>query len=228
MNGIPIIFVEENIKSAVYQPVSLFVDYLNYLLHNGVAEEQIPLPFFEIYALDYYDAQVRNGGHSQFIGNAGERLDKTMETALKGAKRLQVADLVSTLEQCRAWCDANPAERGRQNGFSERADVLERLDSQLYAATFDDAGHAAFVAAQTPAVQEWIKTATDASDFYARNKYHLAVAAWLLSHPDVAIVPGDQAKLLAEDVVKRHAVRKNSSSSSPSPSLFGRLKALFR
>ena len=212
MTEFPIILMRETLASAVYEPISVLVHYVNGLLTLGVHDTQMPRYLIDLYALDYYQGQVRNGGHSQFIGNSGNTLSQNMQHALRGATLLKLDAVTQILTECRDWCDAHPDECEQQNGFSERAAPLELLDSRLYAVEYDDAGYAGFVAAQPEHVQDWIKTATNASDFYARSQYHLAAAAWLLTQPNTRILPHEEAV-----AAMRKIANDQLSQSSPAP-----------
>lgn len=201
----PIILYKDAANAGICEPVSLFVYYVNALLRGDVPAEDLPRAFLDLYALDFYEKQVNNGGHSQFIGNSGARLQANLEHALRGAQMLGVEELVQLLSECRDWCEANPGERDRQNGWSNRAAALDALDERLYALEYDDIAFASFVAEQPETVQTWIKAATGATDFRARSKYYLAAGAWLLKQPTTELLASGDVDAGLQKILKQHA-----------------------
>lgn len=201
----PIILHKEEANAGIGEPVGLFVNYVNTLLRGGVPAEGLPGAFLDLYALDFYEAQVRNGGHSQFVGNSGGRLRANLEHALRGAQMLGMPELVQVLRECRDWCEANPVERDRQDGWSHRAVVLDALDNRFYAMEYDDVAYASFVVEQPEKVQGWIKAATEATEFRARCKYRLLAGAWLLKQPNTELLPGGDIEAAVERILKQHA-----------------------
>ena len=186
----------------MYAPIGLLVDYVNALLRHGLADTQILRDLIDLYALDFYEGQVRNGGHSQYIANSGDALSANMEHALRGAELLKLDALAQIITECRNWCAANADERDQQNGFSVRAAPLEALDTRLYEVEFDDAGFAGFIAAQPRAVQDWVKAATDGRKYLVRSQYHLAAAAWLLTHPNTRLVPDAEVLAVMKEIAE--------------------------
>lgn len=201
----PIVLHKETEFTGVGELIEMFVYYVNTLLRGGVASEDLPRAFLDLYALDVYEKQVRNGGHSQFIGNSGGRWKANLEHALRGAQMLGVEELAQVVSECQDWCEANPTERDGQNGWSVRAAFLDPLDERLYRMEYDDSGYAAFVAAQPATVQDWIRAATEASTFQARSKYLLAAGAWLLKQPDTQLLPYNEADAAIERILKKLA-----------------------
>jgi len=201
----PIILHKHEINSAIYAPIEAFVDFVNMLLRGHVPSDKLPVAFLDLYALDFYDKQVRNGGHSQFIGNSGARLQGNLEHALRGARTLGVEELEQLLEECRDWCEANPIERDRQDGWSHRAAALDTLDDRLYIIEYDDDAFTSFIEEQPETVRVWINAATEVTDFRARSKYHLAAAAWLLKQSNTRLMQDNDADAAIESIVSRYA-----------------------
>jgi len=169
------------VDRAVYGPISEFVDYINFLGDHGVLEENMPPEWYDLYALDFYVAQVKNGGNSQFIHNARHLLFMQLDRAKRAAGMLGLPELVAMIDSCRAWCEANPRARARQDGFENSADALEALDDRLFAYKFEkaktgagdavveDPAYAAFVAEQPVDIQDWIARASERG-YDARSK----------------------------------------------------------
>ena len=201
----PILLSKEQVNCGIREPAELFAHYINTLLGGGIPASDLPSAFLELYALDFYSGQVRNGGHSQFVGNSGGRLDANLDHAIRAALMLGLPRLVQLLGECRNWCVAHPIERDRQDGTSNRAVALNELDDRFFDMEYDDAGYGAFVASQSEPVQAWIRAATEATDFYARSEYHLAVGAWLLDQPDTLLLTDDELETAVERMLKLFA-----------------------
>lgn len=120
-------------QSSLDNPVSELVAYVNLLLREGFQHETIDLEFSALYMLDFYKSQVDNGGHSQFVGNCGPRLEATIERATLGANLVGLPEFADLLSRCAQWCRDNPDQAALQNGFKHRAPELDVFDSELYA-----------------------------------------------------------------------------------------------
>jgi Domain of unknown function (DUF4375) len=83
---------------------------------------------------DYYAAQVNNGGHSQFIRNAGALLPTIVADALGGLEAMGARAQHQILTEMAAWVEAHPEEARAQTGFDVRAKALDELDTRFYAA----------------------------------------------------------------------------------------------
>lgn len=130
---LPLYQSESLFQGSLYNPVSELVAYVNLLLREGFQHETIDLEFSALYMLDFYKSQVGNGGHSQFVGNCGPKLEATIERATLGANLMGLPEFADLLSRCAQWCRDNPDEAKLQNGFKHRADALDALDSELYA-----------------------------------------------------------------------------------------------
>src|SRR5262249_17433604 len=115
--------------------VSALVCYVNDIQRKGVyARHEMLAKLMQAYHAHYYLAQVNNGGHSQFIRNAGAQLEPACADALAGLKSMGARGQRRTLKKMMAWMKANPAEAQAQDGFSRRAPFLGQLDEQFYTA----------------------------------------------------------------------------------------------
>lgn len=136
-----IVVVPRNACDAASQPdkahllTSAVVDYVNDIQRAGVyTRHELPAAAMQAFNADYYLAQVNNGGHSQFIGNAGSLLATACADARAGLEAMGAHAQQRILTEMMAWLKANPAEAAAQNGFSVRATRLDELDKQFYAA----------------------------------------------------------------------------------------------
>ena len=118
-----------------YDLVYAIVEYVNHVQREGVFHaRELPAVAIQAYHADFYLAQVNNGGHSQFIGNAGANLPTTSADALAGLKAMGADAQHQILSEMVAWLNANPEEAAAQNGFSVRAKLLDELDTRFYEA----------------------------------------------------------------------------------------------
>ena len=116
--------------------IGAVVDYVNQMLRIGVfSGGDLPAVAMQAYCADYYLAQVDNGGHSQFIGNAGiALLPTTYGNALAGLKAMGAIAQHQILQEMITWVEEHPGEAALQNGFENRAATLNALDDRFYEA----------------------------------------------------------------------------------------------
>jgi hypothetical protein len=145
VNGcLAIVVVPQDTVEVARQPdkahtlIQAVVDFVNAVQRRGVyARHEMPAIAMQAYHADYYLAQVNNGGHSQFIRNAGKLLPTTSADALAGLEAMGARAHRQILSEMIAWAKANPKEAAAQNGFSVRADALDALDERFGAAERD-------------------------------------------------------------------------------------------
>lgn len=135
---IPLILSKSEFEGDIYNPVMAVVNYISGLYRAGYTPETIHPDYADFYLLDFYSAQVRNGGHSQYIHNCHEHLHYNLERAISGAKKIGTLELATVIENCAAWCKGHPDEAARQTGFDVRASALDKLDSDFYSHEFSD------------------------------------------------------------------------------------------
>jgi hypothetical protein len=143
--GLPLVLPEEMFDAEIYDPVSAHVGFVNKLYNAGFSPDTLRDEFADLYLLDYYDAQVRNGGHSQFIHNSPDQLHDNLKRAKAATDRLDLPEMGALIDECTAFVRDNPQEAEAQDGFSTRAEALDPLDSRLYALKFDEPGLQAFL-----------------------------------------------------------------------------------
>lgn len=149
------VVVRREVHDAASQPgkahmlVSAVVDYVNEAMREGVyTRSELPAVAMQAYQADYYLAQVKNGGHSQFIHNTGALLPTTSADALAGLQAMEARAQHQILAEMMDWVKANPKEAAAQNGFSTRAAWLNELDSRFYSAEREQP--------MTPLAAKWI------------------------------------------------------------------------
>ncbi len=111
------------------------VDFVNGIQQAGVfATHELPSKAMQAYYADFYEAQVKNGGHSQFIFNSGELLSTAIVHALAALTAMGATAQHQILTEMAAWVVANPDVASVQDGFGTRATLLDELDTRFYAA----------------------------------------------------------------------------------------------
>jgi Domain of unknown function (DUF4375) len=126
-------------KDAHQLPAAV-VDYINDVQRAGMyARSELPAKALQAYHADFYLAQVRNGGHSQFIANSGELLPIAVADALEGLEAMGADAHCQVLTEMVAWAKANPDEARAQDGFGVRAKALDELDTRFFAAESEKA-----------------------------------------------------------------------------------------
>ena len=124
-----------------HQLAAAVVDYVNDVQGAGMyARSELPANALRAYHADFYLAQVRNGGHSQFIANSGSLLPIAIADALAGLEAMGAGAQCQILAEMAAWVAANPDEADAQDGFSVRAKPLDDLDSRFFAAEGEKPG----------------------------------------------------------------------------------------
>jgi Domain of unknown function (DUF4375) len=118
---------------AVIQAV---VDYVNDIQRAGIyPRHEMPLAAMQVYYADYYLTHVNNGGHGQFIRNAGiAMLPTTAGDALAALQAMGAGAQQQILIEMLGWVKANLDEAAKQSGLSARADILKTLDDRFHAA----------------------------------------------------------------------------------------------
>lgn len=122
------------------------VEYVNTLREQLWREEEIPEIAWQIYYADFYDAQVKNGGHSQFFYNANPR-ESVARLARGGLLLVGAKEQAAILDAAVALVEKSPGlleqldETGYFGAAAEVAPSFESLDRALFAID-DQAGWA--------------------------------------------------------------------------------------
>jgi hypothetical protein len=89
-------------------------------------------PEVNAYCALYYEAQVNNGGHGQFIGNADNDL-RLFEAALSGLMQVGARPQAVILQHMIAWTQANHERvEGTSTTDLLREEALKPLDDQFF------------------------------------------------------------------------------------------------
>lgn len=119
-----------------YDAAQDVVDYTNAVFHDSLYKlGEFPHEAYALYLADYYVAEVKNGGHSRYLGNDRNSLSSTssLPEALGGLDMIGCKPYADCLRDLQKWVKGNPKEAAAQNGFNVRADALEELDSRFFA-----------------------------------------------------------------------------------------------
>lgn len=108
------------------------VDFVNDIQQAGVyVHDEMPDNVMAAYHADYYLAQVNNGGHAQFIHNAGALLDVALKDIRAALTAMGARDHLSIFEDVAAWVAAHPADDPEKREAD--AHQLEALDDRFFA-----------------------------------------------------------------------------------------------
>ncbi len=123
--------------SEIIRPVAFIAN-----IYDGPAEYEQSLRSFSlaqrlIYALQWYDAEVNNGGHDQFYWNSTGIVWRDALAAYHAIGALGIADI---LQQSADRLGGSPSlDRGeRQQQMSDLAPNFNDLDERFYAESSDD------------------------------------------------------------------------------------------
>ncbi|MBU1383640.1 MAG: DMP19 family protein [Alphaproteobacteria bacterium] len=119
-----------------YAPVQACIDFCNWCRQDaGLGLEEVAPDAWRCYFVDYYRAQVSNGGHAQFAGNSGLR-PRVLDFIAEGLKAMEASEFLEIFEEFRHAMDRDPALRRRtveSGGFGDIPDVIEALDRRFFA-----------------------------------------------------------------------------------------------
>lgn len=128
----PEAFTSEDAHAAI----QVTIDINNYLMEQaGHTPAEIPEAAMQAYAVDYYRAQVLNGGHGQFIGNCRNQ-PVTQDMCRSGLAAMEAGPYLLLLEQMQLFM-AHNARRAEAmpmgGGFVEIDQVMQALDEKFFA-----------------------------------------------------------------------------------------------
>lgn len=146
-------------------PSWLFQKQIGILLGAGVSWERLNPDLRAAYLLGYYLGNVRNGGHSQFMGNArnlyGGDPVRFLDWAMTAAERYAMPETLAVMRNVQIWMAQNPSEAATQTGFDPHVSpALEPLNRALYAADLLDE-------------QVWLARVNSLPKAYARAFLHM-------------------------------------------------------
>ncbi|SHH09284.1 protein of unknown function [Cognatiyoonia sediminum] len=114
--------------------VDAMVNYVNFLTQQAQFNRfEISAEAIQAYHVDYYLAQVKNGGHAQFVGNSGANLAYTLADVIDGLKAMKAFDHLALAEKMSKWVAENPEDADAQTGAEGGiAPELAALDNPFY------------------------------------------------------------------------------------------------
>lgn len=143
-NGLPL-FLTPAAKESSKLPSHLFNWQMRILLDAGVSWDNFNPDLRAAFLLGYYLGNVRNGGHSQFIGNArnyhGGNPDRFLDWAMQAAEQYKMPETLVIMRDVRTWIVSNPKKAAKLTGVSPNVSLeLKPYDAALMTAdTIDEA-----------------------------------------------------------------------------------------
>ncbi|UCI06659.1 DUF4375 domain-containing protein [Mesorhizobium sp. B1-1-8] len=137
---VPLIMVPRSkIEGAGEQPFQLVVAIMQFaviMTSKGLYRyPEINPKAMQVFHADWYSSEVKNGGHSQFVHNAGREIDTVIANCRAGLAACGAKGQLTTLEKMSAWVAKHPDEAAKQTGFEGgRDDFLDTLDDAFYEA----------------------------------------------------------------------------------------------
>ena len=127
-------------SSDPYELIGCTIKFVNYMLDTGQFQpvEMIQEPIWS-YQVDYYLAQVNNGGHEQYVGNSGiatGKMGPTIEATQRGLGAMGAHDYGAIYASLLELLDSGRSGLGRVAqafGFGGMARGLEELDQRFFA-----------------------------------------------------------------------------------------------
>jgi hypothetical protein len=139
--GLPlrVVALRSNVEEADEEPFFLVfavMQFVTAMVSKGLYRyPEIDPKAMQVLHADTYSLEVKNGGHSQFIHNAGHEIDAMIADARAGLTACGAKGQLATLEKMSAWIAEHPNEAAEQTGFEGgRDDFLDALDDEFYVA----------------------------------------------------------------------------------------------
>ncbi|MEM6585696.1 MAG: DUF4375 domain-containing protein [Pseudomonadota bacterium] len=139
---LPVIIVRQSALDSedVYELPYAVVQYVNYVLQEAMfLRSEIPQEAMWAFHVDYYIAQVNNGGHSQYVGNSGWH-DYQIADIRAGLKAIGQEDAIELYEDLCAFADSHPEQfqDGMDaRGFGQFPEFFSKADTLFYAGIND-------------------------------------------------------------------------------------------
>jgi hypothetical protein len=140
--ALPVIIVPQSAYDSDkdYSLPGAVVDFVNHALgHAQFRREEIPLPAMQAFHVDYYIAQVNNGGHSQYVGNSSWH-QYQIDDIRAGLGAIGIEDGIELYEDLCAFADSHPEEfRAGMDarGFGEFPEFFDKADKLFFAGLND-------------------------------------------------------------------------------------------
>ena len=120
--------------------------YLDLMVKSAVPESALPPVLLGVNAINVWVGEVLNGGHSQYVGNKGNRTVPNLRRALVTAQACQMQDWVGILRDVIDWVRENPGQAAKMTGFTGGISEALQVQDRKFAATWKQA-QTAFVQA---------------------------------------------------------------------------------
>lgn len=128
------------------------VNFVNRLIYEGYYErDELPAEAMWSYHVDYYLAQVNNGGHGQFVGNSGwaGTMVADIRAGLAAIELPEAAAIFSDLERFAFQESERFAQAADGRGFGDIDAVIAALDDRFFAGPTTEIA---------PANGKWLRT----------------------------------------------------------------------
>ncbi len=174
-NSDPIVVSTESMADDdVHEIIQSNIDFMNRLLGADIEPEHVSQDGLVSYYVDYFMAQVRNGGFAQFVWNSGWN-PNVIALIKAGLERMGVERHVAMFEKMAALVP------------TEHSELEEFCNKDLFGPN-----------------EERDRLNVFNKDFYALKEHEPlaeANAAWIRTRPGLVVIPGDQMdELVAERV----------------------------
>ncbi|ESZ47990.1 DMP19 family protein [Mesorhizobium sp. RSR565B] len=136
---LPVVVLRSNVEDPDEEPFFLVfavMQFVTAMVSKGLYRyPEIDTKAMQVLHADSYSSEVKNGGHSQFIHNAGQEIGAMIANARAGLTACGAKGQLATLEKMSSWIADHPNEAAQQTGFEGgRDDFLDTLDHAFYVA----------------------------------------------------------------------------------------------
>ncbi|MDX8481962.1 DUF4375 domain-containing protein [Mesorhizobium sp. VK24D] len=133
---IPLIMVPRSkFEEAGEKPFQLVVAIMQFaatMISKGLYRyPEINPKAMQVFHADWYSSEVKNGGHSQFIHNAGREIDTMIANARAGLSSCGAKGQLATLEKMSAWVAKHP-DKQRRKQASRVAATISWIRSMMH------------------------------------------------------------------------------------------------
>lgn len=140
--ALPVIIVPQSAYDSdkAYALPGAVVDFVNYVIHTAqYRRDELPAATMQIFHVDYYVAQVNNGGHSQYVGNSGWH-QYQIDDIRAGLAAIGEIEAIELFEDLCAFADSHPGEfqAGMEaRGFGTYPEFFAKADKLFFAGLND-------------------------------------------------------------------------------------------
>jgi hypothetical protein len=120
-----------------YAIVQAVINFVNAMSKAHYDRNEICQKAVQAYHLDYYYAQVLNGGHTQFASNSGANLELALADARMALSTMSAVDYLAIADGMLSWLDANkgnwPQPLDYDAWYETTSKPFDSLDKAFYA-----------------------------------------------------------------------------------------------